>query len=293
MITKLTAEQEALIPAYVEEGIKIGLAVETEFNTNLVRELTDKHRVSQGLAKATNFIVYRSPFEAQANIEGLTAGNALYGQHDINWLQYYMYYREVCGLTVETEPLIHLYELAKHAGWMWMSSDTTVVTWRPVELHMKTLVDGLQVLHNFDDLALKYADGTGVYACNGRRIPKNLSWIITTPADQLDPQAVLGIQNTELRTEAIKKIGVEKMFDRLDPTMIHTQKYNPGGSYELFSIQFEGEDTDRKYLRGYCPSSKKIFIEAVPPQITTVGRALNWRERGPDSDVYNPPLART
>ena len=40
-----------------------------------------------------------------------------YGQHDASWLVLYDFFREVCGLEIQTEKLAGLTELAKHAGW--------------------------------------------------------------------------------------------------------------------------------------------------------------------------------
>ena len=43
--------------------------------------------------------------------------DSVYGQHDAARLSFYAYFREVCGLADETEPLVGLFELAKSAGW--------------------------------------------------------------------------------------------------------------------------------------------------------------------------------
>ncbi len=43
--------------------------------------------------------------------------NPICGQHDADWLSFYAYFREVCGLVEQTEPLVGLFELAKSAGW--------------------------------------------------------------------------------------------------------------------------------------------------------------------------------
>ena len=296
MIEKLTKKQEEMLQEYARAGIEIGLATGAEMDEKKVRELTDAHRVMREVPKAKNFLVFDSPFAAIKEIPDIDPSNALYGQHDINWLMYLMYYRVELGFTKETEQIVHLFELAKQVHWMWMSSDTTVVTRRPVEIHMQpkphTTVENFRVLHNYDDHALKYADGTGIYMFNGVEIPDNYSWAVTTPAEELDVTEVLSIRNTEVRTEVLKKIGVERAFDALDKTLLNEYTCPLGNDYWLYDIQF-GNNV-RKYLRMYCPSKKELAIEAVPPQVENCEQALNWREyEEPITKPYIPPEMRT
>ena len=305
MITELTKEQLKMLPKYRDAGIEIGLATGPEFDEEKVRELTDAHRESRGVPKATNFLVYDSPFVVMKKYKPhCTPGNALYGQHDINWLMYYMFYRVELGLTEETEGIVHLFELAKMVGWMWMSEDTTIVTRRPSEIHLQVkphdTIPNFRVLHNYNDYALKYADGTGVYAFQGITIPENLSWVVTTPEDELDVRKVMEITNTEVRTEVLKKIGVERAFEHVDSETIDSMKCPLNNEYTLLKINFD--ENDRIYLRGVCPSSGSPFFEAVPPKITSCEEALHWREYTyPKFDTtleripheYTPSLVKT
>lgn len=322
-VKSLTEAQIAKFGDYLKEGVEIGLATEDNpnaFPEALVRELTDKHRVSCGLKPATYFFVEQSPFTALSKYKGLTSGNALYGQHDISWLIFYKFFRVESGLVKETEKIVHLLELAKYVGWMWMSSNATIVTLRPKILRMRntaTLLGNtslnLRVLHNEEGYALEYHDGTGVYALNGLRIPKEYTWTVTTPAEQLKLKDVMGIKNTEIRTEVIKKLGIERAFSslstkRLDEETIRiparltevwaseANSWVPSitaessSDYKLFSVNV-GEE-QRIYLTSTCPSSGKPFYEAVHPNCQTVRAALRWREFGDFGD-YTPPLVRT
>lgn len=293
MIEHLTPEQEAKMADYTREGIEIGLATGPDFDEEEVLHLTNAHRVQCGLPPVEKLDVFDSPFAACRSIEGLRPGNALYGQHDINWLQFYQFFRQELGLKKETQPIVHLYELAKRVGWMWMNGERTVVTRRSEEIYLANKAGGFKVLHNLDDKAVRYRDGWGLYALNGIRIPADFTWIVTTPADQLDPEQVLGITNVELRGEAVKKIGMTKMLDRLESKVLHTYHCDIGGDYELHQIQL-GENT-RIYLKMTCPSKGEMTVEAVPPTIKTCQEALTWREWGTVSipTGYLPPLVRT
>lgn len=325
-IKELTPAQIALFPRYIEEGIAIGLATEggkegEPFDAEEVRRLTDEHRVLCGLQPATFFFVEDSPFAVIQKYKGTRQSNALYGQHDISWLMFNQFFRRECGLLKETEKTVKLFELAKRTGWMWMSSNATVVTLRPTEIHLKETATvlspsslRLKVLHNESDMALKYRDGTGIYALNGTRIPEEFSWIVTTPAEGLNPKEVMRISNTTVRTEAIKKFGIERLADKLGKKVLHTDEvfiparlteyydeetgeFVPSvipdtiSKYNLVSVRLGGEE--RIYLEGSCPSSGSPFFEAVHPECRTVGAALNWREREILVDGYEPPAART
>jgi hypothetical protein len=180
----LTPEQEAKIPEYTRVGIEIGLATGPELDEAVVRQLTDDHREMCGVPRATEFLVYDSPMAAVEAVEGLTPSNAL---------------RVECGKVEETKEIVYLLELAKRVGWMWMNETTTIVTRRAAEIHLLDKVNGTRVLHNENDYALRYIDGRGVYALNGLRVPRSESWVVTTPAEQLDVQRVLGIIRSYVR----------------------------------------------------------------------------------------------
>jgi hypothetical protein len=290
MIEKLTAEQEAALVKYRNKGIQIGLAVGAEFDEAEVRLLTDKHRVQCGVPAVNRFVVYDSPFAACAAVSGLSGSNALFGQHDIHWLMYYQYMRMELGVT-GLEGIQYLLELATRVGWMWMSSTTTIVTRRPVSIHMLEKMEGPAVLHNPNGLALEYADGTGVYASNGTRFPEELGRkFLDVPEKELDPAEVLAIQNTEIRSEVLKKISIDRVFERL-PNKVLDRSELRGGTYVLREIRIE--QLVRKYLQGSCPSNGEAFFEAVSPECTTVKQALAFRNYGDSQVEYVEPEVLT
>lgn len=292
-ITKLTDKQIEMLPKYRDKGIEIGLDTNAEFDETLVKDLIDKHRGMCGVGKTKTWRIFDSPMAACKEIDGINTGNALFGQHDIYWLMYYNFYRIECGLVEETDKIVHLLELAKHVGWMWMGNNTTVITRKPVKVHATfkrhDSIPNFRVLHNENGKALEYVDGTGVCSLNGIRIPKEYEWIITN--DILSMKDVLSIKNTEIRTEAIKKIGIEKAFDSLDKTLLDEATYEIGGTYQLYRVIFG--NVNRIYLRMKCPSKGSIHFEAVHPDCSTVSQALNWREEGTITSSYQFPLVRT
>lgn len=289
-LTKLTPKQESLLSKYRDEGIEIGLATSSEpINEELVRQLTDSHRELCGVPKASDFLIFDSPFAALKSLPALSITSALYGQHDINWLQFYQFFRKECNIK-NLDKIQYLHELTKHVGWMWMSTSTTVVTRRPVEIRLQQKPN-IKVLHNYNGMALKYADGTGVYSINGVRIPKQFAHLVNAYSDDINIKEVLSIKNTEIRTEFLKKIGIEKAFDSLNKKKLDSKVMDIGGTYELFSILFG--DLERKYLRGECPSNNEPFFEAVHPKSTTVEEALSYRNTGELTTTFKTPLKLT
>lgn len=290
MITELTDKQKEMTTVYRDKGIEIGFSVHDEatFDTQKIGELINKHRVMCGVPEAEVMYVADSPAQAFAKIKplGATLDSALYGNLDISWLNYYNYYRQELGLVKETEKIVHLLELTKYVGWMWMTSDCIVITKKPVEINTYqgelTGVDiegnpttfPSPILHNLNGPSIKYADGFSIYHLWGYHIPEQYAWVVTQ--SELDIKEVMRIENADIRSLALKKIGIDKAFDVVDKKIIHEKTYSKGGAYSLFSVDFGGE-TPETYLRMVCPSKGSVHIEGVDPRCQTVDQALGYR----------------
>ena len=302
---ELTKKITEMAEPYAQQGVAVGLATGSDMDEELVRKLTDDHRAltlaqdaSPGYdSKCSIFRVYDSPEQAINSVTGLNTNNALYGAHDANWLYYYLMIRQEFGLVEETNELIALIELTKHVGWMWFGRTATIVTRRPDEIHLLTkhtpndVELPIQELHNPNGMALKYRDGTGVYALNGLVIPDELQWVITDKTRRSNYKEVLTIKNAEIRTEVLKLFDAENIEASLPKKLIHSWTCNIGGNYELYTVTFD--QVVRKYLKMKCPSKGDTPFQAVHPDCNTCQQALNWREIESLSIEYIPPLART
>lgn len=292
MIKALTAEQKAKTVEYRDEAIRIGLHATEIFNEKLVQELTDAHRVQHGLKKAENFLVVDSPWQAVElyGKHGVSTSNALYGQHDVNWLWYYKFFRDECGLVEQVEPIKYLIELCREVNWFWMSSNTTIVTRKPVEAKLVnrkrafTNVNGkldtfsCPTFHSEQGMALRYRDGKGLYKLNNIDFnePELIRLLEQDPAER-SLQDILAVRNTEQRTELMKTIDIEKAISHTDNKTLHEKTFDIGGHYQLLSVNF-GDDNRRVYLTGKCPSKGEAFYERVPVACQTVDQALQWRQ---------------
>jgi len=181
---------------YYDMGRKLGTSTDQTLDVDLIWSLTNAHRAinSVELIPRENMIVYDSPKAACTAIPSLRPSNAFFGSMDAGWLTTALCAKLETGYarTAQIEALI---ELTKHVGWFWMSSSHTVITYRPTEIHLITDSEGADVLHNWNDLAMKFRDGSGVAAFNGVRIPQAYLWLLK-PADTLTKKAIAGIDGS-------------------------------------------------------------------------------------------------
>jgi hypothetical protein len=186
-----------------------------------------------------------------------------YGQHDANWLGYYEYFKDVCGLEKETEKLAGLWLIAKSAGWYIPHENICWICERHNVLHR----DAQGRLHKDEGMALAYPDGWGIYALHGVRMKPEY---VLTPAEKLDPKTVLAEPNVDVRRELIRKVGVERMLSHLPHKKLDTL-----GNYELYSVELSETVKDARYLKMLNPSIGCWHLEGV--EGNTCQEALNWR----------------
>ena len=135
---------------------------------------------------------------------GAQVYRAGYGQHDANWLAFYAFFADACGVT-EALRLTPLNRLAAAAGWWWPFRNLCIVTDRPEELHR----DEAKRLHSDTGPAIKYRDGWSVYSWHGYRLPVGKEWIIADPS-RLSPNSIDAEENTEIRRIMLEVFGFEK-----------------------------------------------------------------------------------
>ena len=194
--------------------------------------------------------------------------DSVYGQHDAARLSFYAYFREVCGLVEQTEPLVGLFELAKSAGWALPHRNICWVS----ERHDAVRLNAEGRLHCDDGPALHYPDGWSIYALNGVRVPE---WLVETPPTDLDARKFAELQNAEIRREFVRKVGIERIVTELGAEVLDRH-----GNYELLAVDLGGRTGKWPYLKMRNPSIGVWHLEAVVKECATVEQALNWRNGG-------------
>ena len=153
--------------------------------------------------------------------------------------------------------------IAKSANWFIPHKN---ICWISERHDVCKLKDGK--IHANGGPAIHYPDGFSIWALNGVRVPQIVA---ETPAEKLDANLITKEQNAEVRREIVRKIGIERVCQKLNAKVI-----DKSGEYELLILDL-GDGRRRPYLKMRNPSISTFHIEGVHPNIKTVEEALNWR----------------
>ena len=197
------------------------------------------------------------------------------GQHDAPWCAYIDFFREVLGLTAQTEPSESHREIAESAGWF---SPYQHLCWIS-ERHRRVCRNSRGQLHSHDGMALEYPDGWGIWAWNGVCVTEQ---IILKP-ETLRPEQIAKEQNAQVRQVMVERIGIERVCQIFRAVVLDKKD-----SYELLNLNL-GDGRIRPYLKMLNPSVGCYHIEGVPPTCTTVQQAINWRA-GNEEVTWNPEI---
>jgi hypothetical protein len=187
------------------------------------------------------------------------------GNFDSGYFGFFEFCNKVLGVKFTQQENWDCYLKTANVSLIYPFEDFCVISEKPVDIKIKNMV-----LHNDKGAAVLYADGFSVYSLNGVMVTKEL---VETPADKLDPQIILKETNAEIRREIVRKIGVERLVQKLGAKTLDKK-----GSYELLNIDL-GENRIRPYLKMLNPSVGTYHIEGVSPECRTIEQALNWRNQ--------------
>lgn len=138
------------------------------------------------------------------------------------------------------------------------------------------------LLHNESGPAIYFPKlKTGVYCTNGVKVTKDL---VMKPAEELKADLILKTRNADVRREAVRKIGIERVLKDLGAKVIDKTE---DGVYELVNLDL-GDNRWRPYLKMKNPSIDAWHIEGVGPNTRTVAQALQYR-----NGVDTPPQILT
>jgi len=311
---KPTQEQLDKIEVYAKEAIEIGLRPTTVpegvtdpykiLNMPLLAELLAKYR-HKILSAEWSYVgevdvpiqVYPSVKAALDAIDGIDATNSHDGCYDINWLYFYKFFRDECGIKDQKNLTIELLELANHIGLFWLCEDVNIVSLKPISYSFQTrkIADSnrtIKVLHNPNGSAIQWLDGSPHYSIGGIWLRPEDEWIVADPSRK-NVQSFLKITNVDLRNEALKTLPGKDLVDQLGGKVIHEADIAVGGNYKLVELSFG--DSPKRYLTGSCPSDNETFCQKVPATCQTVQDALLFRNRSVLGGLlkYVPPTTMT
>lgn len=287
MITKITPEQEAKIPEFIEKWINYA----SSDNNREESEKAIKKIYTLCKLKQPKFIHARSPKEATLMVAFLEKGgkiedlseenlknfkcntqtlktihsNMLYSQwlsSSCGWFDY----TKFIGVQLNETQYNTLFNYCKNVFAIIPYEKVCIVCDKPIEVHFKN-----QQLHNETGPSILFSDGYSLYSLNGVEVH---DWVVMTPAEEIDPVAILKEKNAEIRRELVRKIGIEKVCDKLNTKVIDTWH-----DYQLIDLDIPGMSTKPRYLRMKNPSVDGVYhIEGVPAdKVNTCMEALEWR----------------
>ena len=197
----------------------------------------------------------------------------LCGHFNSGYLSYIDYCNQVLHVNLPCqEEDFDWYIKTSQVGLIYPLENCCIISDRPVEIHLKD-----EKLHNEKGMAIKYSDGFGVYCLNGVRVSKE---IVMTPAEDLDPNLLLTERNIEIRREIIRKIGIDRILQKLGGKLLDVWR-----EYELYRI--ENIDIEPMHiLKMKCPSTGLIYCLRVPPNITKAYEARVWISNGRNPEEF-------
>jgi len=276
-IEKLTKEQEALFPVYVDRWKKIGLCTDPANRP----EAEDGIRKAYAVAnlKEPKILWYDSPLamlvakekfvnpkasdkEVYKAIQN-SLSNCGFGQHDASWLAVYAYFREVCGLVEETKRLEGIEKICKNAGWFMPFQNVCLIS----ERHNVCKLDARDRIHCEDGPAIAYPDGWKIYAWHGIIVPEK---VILHP-DKLTPKEILAEENSQVRAVMIERFGFDRFMIEAKSEVLEKK-----GEYSLIMIP-DPNFQRMVALKMTCPTTSAVYIHGVDPECKTIEEALAWK----------------
>lgn len=263
MITKLTDEQKARFPEFIEKWTRIGLCTDPANRKKSEKAVLELYTLAN--LKAPRIEWESSPIAGirKALSYGKDLGSAFFGGS--LWAGYASwadYFNRVCNVSINRSFL----DMVENCGYYWTLDEVAILTERP----NKIMRNAAGRLHCVDGMAIQYPDDWGIWSLNGVVVNEE---IVMTPADKLDPKLIFSEKNAQVRSEIVRKIGIERVVQKIKTKVLDKKQ-----DYELLEFQkIEGMRIKPKYLKMKNQSVGIWHVEGVPPEVTTVNEALAWR----------------
>ena len=314
MIEKLTKEQESRMPEYADKWIQTGTNTD-RLDPARTKEIINAYQREILQTKETEVVITQNPIEGWVATVLLNEGTPIdkvqkeledifsdqprldlvlkdnppvYPYQDGSFyssvISFYDFMINEVGVEIEEELLTKYKAWADttELGLIFPLDDATVVTEKPLEINFNE--EGQ--LHADGKPAIKYG-GLGnfeVYSLNGVRVPK---WLAMAGYSDLDLSQYTKIENADVRTEFVRKFGVERMLDAYGKKLDTFENYNENwwtkSEYELWDMAaiFEGVSY-APHLKMKNATTGVWHVEAVAPSCQTLEDAIRDRFNGRD-----------
>jgi len=208
---------------------------------------------------------------------------ACYGQHDAPWLGFYEYFRDVCGLKLQTEKIAGLIQIARSAGWFWPYEKMCIVCERTSVVKQ----DSENRIHCEDGPAIAYPDGWSIYAIHGVRVPE---YVVMRP-HEITVNDIQQEQNAEIRRIKIDRYGQSRYLMDSGAKLVHEDDWG-----QLYKTELDNDEPlVMVKVVNSTPEpdgSYKDYFIRVPPTCRTALEAVAWTF-GKEPSEYKTLVAQT
>lgn len=315
MITELTQEQKDAMPRYVKKWIDIGTAT----NRLSYDETVDIiHNVQEKLLKTkkTPVVIVNNPIEAWIACNYVKEGAKpnellkkvdeyfenkkngkkniqlesfsmpyLNGSFDAAVFSFYDYFRAEVGIDYkEVNENYDIWQSTSKIGLIFPFDDVVIVSQKPTTIKLNEQNQA----HCDGGPAIEYA-GHGdikIYMLNGVRVPE---WLAVTHSQKIDLSRYNEIKNADVKTEFIRKVGIERMLDfgkHIDSHKNYKNEWWTKSQYELYDMSklFEGV-AYAPHVKMLNQTTKVWHVEAVSPDCKNLADAIKERQNGEELDI--------
>jgi hypothetical protein len=188
-----------------------------------------------------------------------------FGHLDSSWVGYYSFLQSI-GVS-STEPLEGIKRLTESCGWWWPYENMAFMTARPVELHR----DNRGRLHNETGMAIRYADGWGLYSWHGIIVPE---YVILLP-EPITFEMINAEPNAEVRRVLIERFGLDNYLREGNVIKVHQDqcgilyRMNLRGDEPLLVVRVVNSTAEPD------GTFNEYFLR-VPPNIVRSRQAVAW-----------------
>lgn len=196
---------------------------------------------------------------------------------------------------MDTARISGLANIARSCGWWWPFRSAVVLTGRPIRLER----DNQFRLHSAAGMAIEYADGWGIFAWHGVRVPEQ---VIRAP-EMLTARQITNEPNAEVRRVMLERFGAARYLRELGAEPISIE-HVPCGDAEWCSHTAEHHQVKlyRADLRDDEPlvivevvnstpepdGEWKHYFLRVPPTVRSAREAVAWTAGYDRAEDYAP-----
>ena len=304
-ISKLTKEQEAQIPIYIDKWInKASEPIDREKSVRIAKELFGEDKtilIAESIQNAIDIVLFiskgkklkydpqldsqlysqlRSQLYSQLNSQ-LDSQNISYSCYTTYfWYSWYGYYdfAKSIGVEFDEEKFTRMGDIILNIPIIISLGEILIVVENP-----KCRWENKN-LHSDEFPAIEWKDNTGIYFLNAVRFEKEL-WE-NVVSRKMSLKEVMSIKDIDQRTQAMKYVNVEELISQFDGKILDThRKIAINGEEINYKLVFIPKHKDLFTIDSYhaiynCPSTSKVYMSGIDPKIgekSSIKEAMAWK----------------